>query len=54
MSGDDGSKSRWMVPVNSRQIGSVSRYSRTMDLDVIDRQGRQIVQSHLDLDDSLP
>ena len=42
-----------MVPVNSRQIGPFSRYSSTMDSDVINRQGRQIVQSLLNLDDSL-
>ena len=30
-----------------------SHYSRTMDSDVIDWQGRQIVQSLLNLDDSL-
>ena len=54
MSGVDGSRSRWMVPVNSRQSGPFSRYSRTMDSDVFDWQGRQIVQSPLNLDDSLP
>lgn len=54
MAGVDGSRSRWMAPGYSRHSGPFSRYSRTMDSDVIDWQGRQIVQSLLNLDDSLP
>ena len=54
MSGVEGSRSSWMVPGHSRQSGPFSRYSRTMDSEVFDWQGRQIVQSHLDLDDFLP
>ena len=54
MSGVDGSRSPWVVPVHSRHGGPFSRCSRTMDSDVIDWQGRQIVQSHLDLNDLLP
>ena len=52
--GVGGSRSRRMVPVNSRPIGPFSRYSHTMDSDGFDWQGRQIVQSLLNLDDSLP
>ena len=42
---DSPGKEFWTVPVSSRQIGPFSRYSGTMESDVVVWQGRQIVQS---------
>ena len=44
----------WSVRPSSRYLERLPRYFGTMESGVVDRQGRQIVQSWLDLDDSSP
>lgn len=45
---------RWTFPVNSRHLTRFTRFPSAMVTDLVDWQGRQIVQSPLKLDDSLP
>ena len=45
---------RWTLPVSSRRLVPKSRFPGAMETDLVDWQGRQIVQSPLKLDDSLP